>query len=89
MTCLVMELRSGCRIHNATTLAQLSRVFPPPQIPCHTYTLMIFHPDECSGFLSGFSEFTLSAFPPDHLHTGADRRFLRRTSDLLSVGEVV
>lgn len=58
-----MELRSGCRIHNTTTLAQLSRVFPLPQVPCHTYTLMIFHPDECSGFLSDFSVFTLSAFP--------------------------
>lgn len=62
MTCLVMELRSVCRIHNTVTLAQLSRVFPPPQFPCHTHTLITSHPDECSGLLSGFSVFTLSAF---------------------------
>lgn len=89
MTCLVMELRSVCRIHNTATLAQLSRVFPPPQFPCHTYTHIISHPDECSGLLSGFSVFTLSAFPPDHLHIVANGRFLKRTSDSLSLGEAV
>lgn len=86
MTCLVMELGSGCRIHNTATLAQLSRVFPPPQFPCHTYTLIISHLGACSRLLSGFLVFTQSAFPSDHLHIVTNGRFLKRISEPLSLG---
>lgn len=86
MTCLVMESRFGFRTHNMVTLPQLSRVFPPPRPPCHTYTLVVSHPDEFSGFLSGFPAFTLSAFPSSHLHVVANRRFLKRMSDLPQSG---
>lgn len=80
MTCLVMGLRSGYRIHNTATLTQPLKALPPPR----TLPLPYLKPSSffiqmnAVGSQLVFLRFYLSAFPSKHLHIG---RILKRTSD--------
>lgn len=83
MTCSVMGLRSGYRIHNIATRAQLLKASPPP----HTLRLPYLKPSSFFIWMNAvgsqlvFLCFYLSAVPSKHLHIAPNGRFLKRTSD--------
>lgn len=84
MTCLVMGLRSGYRIHNTATLTQLFRAFPTPHLKPSAFLIQM----NALGSQQVSCVYSL-VFPSKHLHIVASGTFLERIPDHPVPGETV